>query len=308
MGMYVKKGECFGVTDGGTSYGNLLLYPGMLARPLLENKGFYFFSEEELAPENADVVFCVDPTPELWERIKKLPAHIRKILQCCESPIYAGYSHFASEVLADPLWDVIMTWNDSFEAPYLIHYDIPVAGKSVSEPLEQSEKKECFSRCVVVSSLKNGDCRGIAPQRDHFYRSLAEKGKIDLYGCNWPYEPSKHLFGKVDNKLKVMQKYQYALVIENSWAPGYVTEKVPDCILAGLPVIYWGDIPNAQRRFPDTFVPLEKLTLDSFRKAADTLMEQYSFFKNNVLKAREESDHWCDSYLKAVSEAFDRVL
>lgn len=307
LGLYIDKGDSFGKTDGGTSYGNLLEYPGMLARHMLEEKGFQFFSENELAPEQADIVFCIDLTPALWERIKNLPGNVRKILQCCESPIYARYSHFA-EVLMNPLWDVIMTWNRSFEAPYLIHYDIPVAGKSVSEPLFPLDEKDRLPRGIVVSSFKLGDCRGMVPQRDFLYRSLSESGQIDLYGNNWKYDPAKHTFGKIDNKLKVMQKYQYALVIENIWAPGYVTEKLPDGILAGLPVIYWGDTPNAQRRFPDTFVSLEEVTLESFRKAKDTLMEQYSFFKNNVLKAREESDHWCDSYLKAISEAFDRVL
>lgn len=306
VGMYLGKGDCFGRTDGGTAYGNLLEYPAMLSRSLLEKRGLRFFSEEELPPEKADIVFCIDLTPELWERIKRLPGHIRKILQSCESAIYARYSHCV-EILADPLWDVVLTWNRSYEAPYLIHYDIPVTGKSVSEPLSVQMDAERFSRGVVISSFKMGDCRGMVPQRDSLYKFLSGKGEIDLYGNNWKYNPPEHTFGKVDNKLKIMQKYQYALVIENSWAPGYVTEKIPDCILAGLPVIYWGDVPNAQRRFPDTFVPLEEITYEAFCKARNRLMDQYPCFRSNVMREREKSDHWCDSYLKAIAEGFDRI-
>ena len=96
LGMYIKKDESIGQTDGGTNYGNLLHYPGGLARKMLEKEGFKFFSEAELPPEQADIVFCVDLTPELWERVKALPPHVHKILQSCESPIYARLSHFAS--------------------------------------------------------------------------------------------------------------------------------------------------------------------------------------------------------------------
>ncbi len=91
LGMYIKKDEPIGENDGGTSYGNLLQYPGVLARKMLEKEGFSFYNEAELPPEDADLVFCVDLTPELWKRIKSLPPRVHKILQACESPIYARY-------------------------------------------------------------------------------------------------------------------------------------------------------------------------------------------------------------------------
>lgn len=307
MGMYIKKDDPIGMSDGGTSYGNLLLYPGILSRKMLEGEGFQFFSEAELPPEQADIVFCSDLTPELWERIKALPPNVHKILQACESPIYARLSHFVSGVLMNPCWDMIMTWNRSYEADFLVHYDIPVAGKSVSEPLmKQPEITPDFLARpgVVISSFKQGDHRGTAPKRDALYQELAHRGFIDLYGKNWKNNPRKHMFGPVDNKLKILQRYPFALVIENIWAPGYVTEKLPDCILAGIPVIYWGDFPNAQRRFPDTFVPLEEISVSGFSKARHQLTAHYAELRKNVLKCREESDHWCDSYLESTRTVF----
>ena len=310
LGMYISKEQKLDSSDGGTAYGNLLHYPGILSRKMLESEGFRFFSESELPPEQADIVFCVDLTPELWERIKALPPAVHKILQACESPIYARLSHFASEVLMNPCWDRIMTWNRSYEADYIVHYDIPVAGKSVSEPLKPQPEitPEFLSQpSVVVSSFKRGDTRGMAPQRDKLYQELAHRGCIDLYGMNWKVNPKRHIFGPSDNKLKVLQEHPYALVIENIWAPGYVTEKLPDCILAGIPAIYWGDFPNAQRRFPDTFVPLEEVSVSGFRKAREKLAANYAEFRQNVLKCREESDHWCDSYLTAIRQVFQSV-
>lgn len=204
-----------------------------------------------------------------------------------------------------------MTWNRSYEADHIVHYDIPVAGKSVSEPLKsQPETTPDFSvhPGVVISSFKRGDIRGMAPLRDKLYRDLARQGIIDLYGMYWKVDPGHHVFGPVDNKLKVLQRHPFALVIENIWAPGYVTEKLPDCILAGIPVIYWGDFPNAQRRFPDTFIPLEEVSVAGVLKAREKLIADYAELRKNVLKCREESDHWCDSYLEAVRKCFSQVV
>lgn len=304
--MYIGKNDSMGTTDGGTSYGNLLYYPGVLARSVLEKEGFQFYSEAELPPEKADIVFCSDLSPELWQRVKNLPKHVYKVLQACESPIYARYSHFASEVLMNPVWDAIMTWNRSYEADYVIHYDIPVAGKKVSpippvaEPIPDSLLEKPG---VVVSSFKQGDCRGVIPQRDDLYLFLAKHGVINLYGKNWKVAPKKNIFGPTDNKLLTISRYPYSLVIENSWTPGYVTEKLPDCILAGVPVIYWGDFYHAQRRFPGTFVPLQDLTADNVLKARKQLFSHYYEMRKQVLLVRENSDTWCNSYLVAIQKA-----
>ena len=147
----------------------------------------------------------------------------------------------------------------------------------------------------------------MAPIRDALYRKLAGQGIIDLYGKNWKCRPENNIFGSTDNKLKVLQEYPFALVIENIWAPGYVTEKLPDCILAGIPVIYWGDFFHAQRRFPDTFIPLEEVSVSGVMKAKDQLIAKYADLRKNVLKCREESDHWCDSYLNAIRAVFRQV-
>lgn len=305
--MYIRKDEPIGEDNGGTSYGNLLQYPGVLARKMLAKGGFCFCNEAELPPEEADIVFCVDLTPDLWKRIKALPLRVHKILQACESPIYARFSHFASEVLSHPCWDVIMTWNRSYEADHIVHYDIPVAGKSVSEPLkpQTEDTMEFLARPgAVISSFKRGDIRGMSPLRDALYQDLARKGFINLYGMNWRINPKRHVLGPVDNKLKILQKHPFALVIENFWAPGYVTEKLPDCILAGIPVIYWGDFSHAQRRFPDTFIRLEEVSISGFLKAREQLMARYPDLRKNVLNCREGSDHWCDSYLAAVRKCF----
>ena len=311
LGLYVNKNDSFGLEDGGTSYGNRLGYPAVRARGLLEKEGFSFFSEEELPPEKADVVFCLDLTPALLERVRNLPEEVRVILQACESPIYNLQAHQA-RILMDPCWDVILTWNRSFEASYILHYDLPVAGKSASSSglpaAGQVSVEPGLCPGVVVSSFKNGDHRGVAPERDALYRSLAKRGWIDLYGKGWPVSEKEHRFGPAGDKLAVIAGHPFALVIENCWAPGYVTEKLPDCILAGVPVIYRGDFPTAERRFPGTFIPLEDCSEQGFQSARRRLFDHYAACRESVMAARENSDTWCDSYLEAIRQAFLRVV
>ncbi|MBO4632721.1 MAG: hypothetical protein J5858_12425, partial [Lentisphaeria bacterium] len=68
-----------------------------------------------------------------------------------------------------------------------------------------------------------------------------------------------------------------------------------------------GDSATAQRRFPNTFIPLEEISLSGFLAARKQLLERYAELRENVLKCREESNHWCDSYLNAVRKCFLRV-
>ena len=307
VGMYRQKNQRFGSSDGGTAYGNLLLYPEKVARKRFEKEDIFFFSEDELPLEKADIVLCIDLTEELYQRLEKLPPHIFKILQSCESVIYAPLSH-SPEVIMNPMWDAIITWNRGFEAPYVIYYDIPFAGKTASGLPEQLPKKpeEFKERGVVIASCKGTDHRGYAPQRNRFYRRLAEEGYIDLYGHGWGMNKNKNMMGRVTDKIGVLKNYSYALVIENIWTSGYVTEKIADCILGGLPVIYMGDFCHATRRFPGTFSVLEEISIDSFISCREQIRQNRNTFQQALEQAYMKSDTWCDSWLAALSECFLR--
>jgi hypothetical protein len=84
-----------------------------------------------------------------------------------------------------------------------------------------------------------------------------------LYGTGWdkPGRMSKYLQAAkragatpVDDKLKAMTGFRFALCFENCVFPGYVTEKIFDCFFAGCIPVYWGapDISDFVPR--ETFV------------------------------------------------------
>lgn len=82
---------------------------------------------------------------------------------------------------------------------------------------------------------------------------LAQKGIIDIYGKGWNNYSEfprsfnidlnsivKRWFGPVDNKIKTISKYKYCLVVENTFLPGIITEKIFDGLSAGCIIFYIG--------------------------------------------------------------------
>lgn len=69
---------------------------------------------------------------------------------------------------------------------------------------------------------------------------------IDIYGNGYK---------SVGDKLDVLSKYKYSIVIENCKYPNYWTEKLADCLLAGCCPIYYGAC-NIADYFPENSFPI----------------------------------------------------
>lgn len=70
----------------------------------------------------------------------------------------------------------------------------------------------------------------------------AEVEGFHLYGPGWEGHPSWR--GMVEDKRKTLEAYDFAICYENAWGlPGYITEKIFDCFIAGCIPVYWG-APN----------------------------------------------------------------
>ncbi|MGQ0709288.1 MAG: glycosyltransferase family 10 domain-containing protein [Rhodoferax sp.] len=72
-------------------------------------------------------------------------------------------------------------------------------------------------------------------------------GQVDVYGQGWPHNlalaedaalPGEDVFAQ---KIRQYGRYKFALCLENTWSPYYVTEKIWQAILAGcLPIYHAG--------------------------------------------------------------------
>lgn len=93
---------------------------------------------------------------------------------------------------------------------------------------------------------------------------FGQRGTLDLYGSGWeslnnlPLHWQRELSTTISkmnplpcaDKLATIANYKFALCFENIEFSGYVTEKVIDCLVAGVVPIYWG-APDIGDFIPD---------------------------------------------------------
>jgi hypothetical protein len=91
-------------------------------------------------------------------------------------------------------------------------------------------------------------------------------------------------------KLAGLLPYQFSIAIENTSHPGYFTEKVMDCWLAGTIPIYFGAL-DLENYFPkESFIRLETLDFSKFRErllSGEFSSEEYFSRLGAVKKARQ---------------------
>lgn len=125
---------------------------------------------------------------------------------------------------------------------------------------------------------------------------FANKPYFSLFGTNW--EIHTHLTiqekkaivqlnpKKIEDKYKVLSKYQFALCFENCEYPGYITEKIFDCFICGCIPVYKG-APDIDR-----FIP-SNLYID---------MRKFSSFEELDLFLQNLTQEEITGYRKRISE------
>ena len=74
--------------------------------------------------------------------------------------------------------------------------------------------------------------------------------QIELYGPGWDLKKHPSWKGCAKDKFEVYHNFKFALALENTHGvSGYLSEKLPDCLCAGIVPVYWGPV-NV-----DEFVP-----------------------------------------------------
>lgn len=100
---------------------------------------------------------------------------------------------------------------------------------------------------------------------------FSKNSNFHLYGQGWEnripgfslnyHQAAKKAFRgglSFEEKLPVMSRYKFSICFENCIFPGYVTEKIFDCFLAGCIPIYYG-APNIEDFVPaDTYIDFRK--------------------------------------------------
>lgn len=101
------------------------------------------------------------------------------------------------------------------------------------------------------------------PFRESFCRALAHYKPVDCPGASLhnmdPIDDGRPDADKYTRKRDFLRRYKFTIAFENSWAPGYHTEKILDPMMAGSIPIYWGDPLIARHFNPASFVDVQRL-------------------------------------------------
>jgi len=197
------------------------------------------------------------------------------------------------------LFDVIFTWSPDLCTEKYIRYYWPNMIKSSDLPVAEPEKEKL---CVMMAGNKwKSHARELYSERisaiEWFMKNHPDE--FDLYGPGWsvseftkfrrstqnflryfsgfrrrpnPWKEIPFYKGTVESKRKTLSRYRFSICYENAQGiPGYITEKIFDCFLAGVVPIYlgWKDV--------DRFIPGETF-ID--KRRFSTYEDLYDFISN----------------------------
>lgn len=208
---------------------------GKRAIELLQDKGInasdvYIIQEEN----NEDGVF-----------LQGMGAN-KSVIMCLESPIYA--SSFYDTSVGATGFKHRLFFNGGTEHLCFPSFDY----EDIRDPVPWTDRKFL---CMVTAnkhysmlpehkthhpdvSSSLGDAMKTQLQ-DYRYEAIAyfaKKPGFQLYGRGWP----NGLGAECADKLATISQYKFALCFENGSYPGYITEKVIDCFVAGVVPVYMG--------------------------------------------------------------------
>lgn len=151
--------------------------------------------------------------------------------------------------------------------------------KDINELSEGVVQEKLDKVCIITSN--KAFTKGHSKRLNFILKLKSElPDLIDIYGVG---------FSPIKDKLEVLGKYKYSLVIENSVNENYWTEKLSDAFIAETYPIYYG-CPNVYSYFASdslSLIEIENLQ-ESIEKIKSLVQQDYfSLKKQEVFKAKE---------------------
>ena len=196
----------------------------------------------------------------------------------------------------------IFTWDDDLvDNKQFFKFYYPVLRPRIENVPPFEQKKFCT---LIARCLSSKDPRELYSERKKTIRFFEDRrDEFDLYGMYWGKHKFKNWRGAIGDKLAVLKNYKFSICYENTRdIKGYVTEKIFDCLAAGVVPVYWGasnitDYVPAncfidRRQFKNNkemYKFLRKVTKERYeeylKNAADFLQsEQAQFFSEEYFK------------------------
>jgi hypothetical protein len=271
--------------------------------------------------QNADYYIYADvPYPwrfDQWVSLLRQPKR-KKILFCFESPLVNPFNHI---LVFLRLFGTVYTWNDTLASNSvgIKKLYIPQLPHSVMKHKPFSVKKEfvCVNAkksALWIFTLISPFKRNLYLERRRIIQFFNDQyaDRFDLFGRGWreagKFSLRERIFGtptlsvyrgeiKELEKIPVLSNYKFCICFENASAPGYITEKIFDCFLAGVVPIYLG-APNISTYIPkETYISMEDFAsyeelIEYTKSMTETRYTRYITAASAFLKDQEKIQKW----------------
>lgn len=142
------------------------------------------------------------------------------------------------------------------------------------------------------------------PERNNFFEALSKYKRVDAGG-----RALNNLGYQVSHKVRFLEDYKFTISFENSSAPGYVSEKIFEPMVANSLPIYWGNPWIADDFNPKSFLDVTGLSVgDAVERvvALDRNDDAYLELLSEPWFAGNRPNNYCQpDYLRPF---FDMVL
>lgn len=244
--------------------------------------------------------------PDLNEPLvrRALATNAKKILITFECEVIKLDNWFAT---THAQFDRVLTWHDGFVA------DDPKCYTKInfSQRLTSLTEGTHDDLCALIASNK----RSHHPLELYSARREAiswftqhHPEEFDLWGPGW--RPSPTYRGTCASKRRTLAGYRFSICFENAIdIPGYITEKVFDCFLAGCVPVYWG-APNVTDYIPtecfidarsfDSYEDLYSLMVNMPESQRLSYVESARRFLSSEAGRKFSTEHFAQTVLGAL--------
>ena len=267
----------------------------------LESLGYQLFQSNQTELKDADIILFCEATSVGLHRfglVRRIKHNLRILInrtssggrdvyaECKENRLFEKTAFLAAEgIIHMPenhdlrlrkMFPFILTWNDALvDKKYFFKYRIPQPVKWLKIDLISYDKKKLLVN-ISANKYSSNPLELYSTRRKSItYFEQKFKDQFDLFGIGWnePATKIQHYLktlvpiyssyrGKVVSKTDVFPKYRFALCYENTIGPGYITEKVFDCMRSDCVPIYLG-APNINDYLPqDIYIDRRQFSTD----------------------------------------------
>ena len=235
---------------------------------------------------------------------------LHRVVYTLESPNIRHQKQWAADFLAAH-FDVALTyWEPLLASPALKtvfcphnchHLDFPRDAGVLREPALETTPRSCIvaerrPQLRGAYVIDGTELACLDPLREEYVRRLAAAGVgVDVFGVGWDEAEDLPANVKVGHALHrsrdprssvdIASGYTFNIIVENTDAEGYCSEKLYDSLIAGAIPLYHGSVPARLGLPRDLFVDLKTTPIE---EVAAMTPEGIGLFKARIAEKRRE--------------------